>query len=159
MQFDGTRVLVTGGSSGIGLAIAQAFAAQGARVAIVGRDAAKLQSAKSGQMVAHAADVCDHSQVKKMIEIITSTFGGIDILVNNAGTNIKARSFRELTPESWHHLVDTNLHGAFNCIHCVLPQMLDIGRVEHSDQLHVRASSRTTISESSRFPHSPHEET
>ncbi len=125
MQFDGTRVLVTGGGSGIGLAIAQAFAGQGARVAITGRDAAKLQATKSGDMMAHAADVTDIGQVRELVETITTAFGGIDVLVNNAGTNIKARAFRELTPESWHHLVDTNLHGAFNCIYCVLPQMLE----------------------------------
>ncbi len=125
MQFEGTRVLVTGGGSGIGLAIAQAFAAQGARVAIVGRDAAKLRAAKAGHMAAHAADVTDIAQVRNFVEAVTTAFGGIDILVNNAGTNIKARAFRELTPESWHHLVDTNLHGAFNCIHCVFPQMLE----------------------------------
>ena len=111
--------------SGIGLAIAQAFAAQGAKVAIAGRDAAKLQAAKTGNMLAHAADVTNLEQVRSLIETVTKAFGGIDILVNNAGTNIKARAFRELTPESWKHLVDANLNGAFNCTHCVLPQMLE----------------------------------
>jgi len=50
--------------------------------------------------------------------------GPIDILVNNAGTNLKERTFRELTPETWDRLIRTNLDGAFYCIHAVLPAML-----------------------------------
>jgi NADP-dependent 3-hydroxy acid dehydrogenase YdfG len=129
MQFDDTRVLVTGGSSGIGLAIARAFLSAGAKVAIAGRDAAKLQAAahelKSDRLIAHAADVSDLASVQNLITSVTSAFGGIDILVNNAGTNIKARAFRELTPDSWSHLVRTNLDSAFYCIHSVFPQMLE----------------------------------
>jgi NADP-dependent 3-hydroxy acid dehydrogenase YdfG len=129
MQFDDSRVLVTGGSSGIGLAIARAFLATGAKVAIAGRNAAKLKAvtdeAKSPRLMTHAADVSDLASVQELIAAVTSAFGGIDILVNNAGTNIKARAFRELTPESWNHLVRTNMDSAFFCIHSVLPQMLD----------------------------------
>jgi NADP-dependent 3-hydroxy acid dehydrogenase YdfG len=129
MQFDDTRVLVTGGSSGIGLAVARAFLAASAKVAIAARDAAKLQAAakvlKSDRLTTHAADVSDLGNVQRLISSVTATLGGIDILVNNAGTNIKARTFRELTPDSWSHLIRTNLDSAFHCIHCVLPQMLE----------------------------------
>jgi NADP-dependent 3-hydroxy acid dehydrogenase YdfG len=129
MQFDNTRVLVTGGSSGIGLAIARAFLAQGAKVAITARNQGKLQSAindlKSDRLATHIADVSELSNVQRLIKNVNEAFGGLDILVNNAGTNIKARAFRELTPESWNHLIRTNLDSAFHCIHCVLPQMLE----------------------------------
>ncbi len=59
-----------------------------------------------------------------MVDAITGALGPIDILVNNAGTNIKERTFRELTPETWDRLIRTNLDGAFYCIHAVLPGML-----------------------------------
>jgi NADP-dependent 3-hydroxy acid dehydrogenase YdfG len=57
------------------------------------------------------------------VQDVTRRLGRIDILVNNAGVNIKERSFRELTPENWHLLLGANLHGAYYCMHAVLPQM------------------------------------
>jgi NADP-dependent 3-hydroxy acid dehydrogenase YdfG len=63
--------------------------------------------------------------VKSLVGKVTAAFGGIDVLVNNAGTNIKDRTMRQLTPESWQLLIRSNLDGAFYCIHEVLPQMLE----------------------------------
>ena len=122
--------LITGGGSGVGLATAKLFLQEGAKVAIAGRDAAKLQAAAASigggeHLLAHACDVTDIELVRKLVQAVTARFGRIDILVNNAGTNLKARRMRELTPEAWNTLVRTNLDGAFNCIHCVLPQMLE----------------------------------
>lgn len=129
MRFDDVRILVTGGSSGIGLAIARAFLAEGARVAIVGRDLAKLQAADSSlassKLITCAADVSDWHSVQRMVNEVNVAMAGVDVLVNNAGTNIKSRSFRELTPESWRQLVGVNLDSAFFCIHALLPQMLE----------------------------------
>ena len=121
-------VLVTGGGSGIGLAVAREFLKEDARVAITGRDEAKLRRAsdqlKSGdRLVTHAADVSDPGQAHKLIAAVTQRLGPIDILVNNAGTNIKARTFKELTPESWKLLVGANMDGAFYCMREVVPQM------------------------------------
>jgi NADP-dependent 3-hydroxy acid dehydrogenase YdfG len=120
--------LVTGGGSGIGLATARLFLEAGAKVAIAGRDRDKLDRAaealKGGdRLFARAADVTDAAQVEALVRDVTAGLGRIDILVNNAGANVKARTFRELTPETWNFLIAANLHGAFYCTRAVLPQM------------------------------------
>jgi NADP-dependent 3-hydroxy acid dehydrogenase YdfG len=122
--------LVTGGGSGIGLAVAAAFLKEGASVAITGRDPDKLQRAAAqlnggSRVLCHAADVSDPAQVQALAQHVTKHFGRVDILVNNAGLNIKKRAFRELTVESWQQLVRANLDGAFYCIQAVFPQMLE----------------------------------
>jgi NADP-dependent 3-hydroxy acid dehydrogenase YdfG len=123
----GKTVLITGGGSGIGLAAAQQFIAQGARVAITGRNAEKLQRAAtslgSDRVLHHAADVGEPAQVEALADRVLRTFGNLDILVNNAGLNIKARSMNELTIEDWQGLVKANMDGAFYCIHAFLPHM------------------------------------
>jgi NADP-dependent 3-hydroxy acid dehydrogenase YdfG len=128
-KLENKRVLVTGGGSGIGLAVARLFLEEGARVVIAGRDEAKLRTAAESlrggdRILSHAADVGDAGQVQALVRWVTERWGGIDILVNNAGTNLKERTFRQLTPEAWQRLIRANLDGAFYCIHAVLPQML-----------------------------------
>jgi NADP-dependent 3-hydroxy acid dehydrogenase YdfG len=128
-KLENKRVLVTGGGSGIGLAAARLFLQEGARVVITGRDEAKLRTAAESlhggeRVLHHAADVGDAEQVHTLVRRVTERWGGIDILVNNAGTNLKERTFRQLTPEAWQRLIRANLDGAFYCIHAVLPQML-----------------------------------
>jgi len=129
-SLSGKTALVTGGGSGIGLAVAQLFLREGARVAVSGRDEAKLRRAADslqggGRLSYHPADVSDLGQVQALVRRVTDQLGAIDILVNNAGTNIKERRLRELTPESWKLLVETNLDGAFYCTRAVLPAMLE----------------------------------
>jgi NADP-dependent 3-hydroxy acid dehydrogenase YdfG len=122
----GKVVVITGGGSGVGQAAARLFVAAGAKVAIAGRDEAKLKQTAEGlaDVFVKAADVTDPAGVAHLIKAVTDHFGRIDVLVNNAGTNIKARKMRELTVENWNKLVRTNLDGAFYCIREVLPQML-----------------------------------
>ena len=119
--------LVTGGSSGIGLATVKRLLQQGARVAIAGRSAEKLAAAAKqlagDNFATYPVDVADADAVQKMVDAVVARWGGIDLLVNNAGLNIKKRTMRELTPESWNLLIRTNLDGAFYCIHAVLPVM------------------------------------
>ncbi len=127
-RLTGKTVLVTGGGSGIGLAAARLLLDEGAQVAITGRNEEKLRRAAeelnaSERLIYHAADVADLAQVQALTQDVTRRLGRIDILVNNAGLNIKERTFRELTPENWHLLLGANLHGAFYCMHAVLPQM------------------------------------
>ena len=128
-RLSGKTALVTGGGSGIGLAVARAFLQEGARVVISGRGEDRLAAAarelKAGDRLSyHAADVADPEQVRRLVEGATRRCGRIDVLVNNAGVNIKERGLRELTPETWQLLLRANLDGAFYCIHAVLPQML-----------------------------------
>jgi NAD(P)-dependent dehydrogenase (short-subunit alcohol dehydrogenase family) len=120
--------LITGGGSGIGLAVARAFLLEGARVAITGRDHNKLIRAAeylagNERLLVHPCDVTDPDAVQDLVAAVNARLGPIDILVNNAGLNIKERSFPELTPERWRTLVAGNLDSAFYCAYAVMPQM------------------------------------
>jgi NAD(P)-dependent dehydrogenase (short-subunit alcohol dehydrogenase family) len=122
--------LITGGGSGIGLATARLFLEEGARVAITGRNAEKLdQAAKhlggGDRLIAKPADAAQPDQVHELVQFVNDRFGRIHILVNNAGGNIKERTFRDLTPERWKAMLDANLHSGFYTIREVLPQMLE----------------------------------
>ena len=120
--------IVTGGGSGIGQAIARSFLDEGAKVAITGRDLAKLQhTAKDmgGKVLCVACDIAEPEQVAGLVAKVAKELGPVDILVNNAGTNLKERTFRQLTTETWQRLIRTNLDGAFYCIHAVFPSMLE----------------------------------
>jgi NADP-dependent 3-hydroxy acid dehydrogenase YdfG len=124
--------LVTGGGSGIGLAVARLFLHEGARVFITGRDEAKLvraadQLGNGSWLGFAAADVAEPAQVKDLVRRVNERFGPVDILINNAGLNVKERTFRQLTSETWQLLLRANLDGAFYCTHAVLPQMLERG--------------------------------
>jgi NADP-dependent 3-hydroxy acid dehydrogenase YdfG len=129
-KLTGKIVLVTGGGSGIGAASAKLLMQEGARVAIAGRNQAKLdevaeQLGHPVDLIPVTADVSHQRQVVMLVANVTQKLGGpVDILVNNAGTNLKERAFRELTPEAWDRLIRTNLDGAFYCIHAVMPSMI-----------------------------------
>src|SRR6266849_4846944 len=121
--------LVTGGGSGIGLAVARAFLEHGARVAITGRQETRLrQAAESLQtgdrLFFYPADLAQVEQVKGLVNRVEQQWGPVDILVNNAGLNIRRRTFRELSPEDWQLLMRANLDSAYYCTHAVLPGML-----------------------------------
>src|SRR5438094_209454 len=125
----GKVCLVTGGGSGIGLAVARGLLAEGARVAIAGRDESKLghaakRVAGGERLTLCTLDVANPDQVQAGVEQLRDRWGPVDMLVNNAGLNFRERSVRELTPESWQLLLRANLDGAFYCIHAVLPSML-----------------------------------
>ena len=126
----GKVAVITGGGSGVGKAAAALFLKEGAKVAIAGRDAAKLAAVVAElnagtSLIAVPTDVTAAAQCQALIDAATEAYGRVDILVNNAGTNLKARTFRELTPEAWDMMIRTNLDGAFYCTKAVLPQMFD----------------------------------
>jgi NAD(P)-dependent dehydrogenase (short-subunit alcohol dehydrogenase family) len=126
-------VLITGGGSGLGLSMARAFAGFGARVAITGRDAGKLQTAAheidpSGERVfTHPCDVRDFGQVEAMVAAAGEHFGGIDVLVNNAAGNFLAPT-EELSPNAFNAVVQTVLYGTFHATLAVGKQMIEQGR-------------------------------
>jgi NADP-dependent 3-hydroxy acid dehydrogenase YdfG len=127
-KLKGKVAVITGGGSGVGKSTAALFLKEGAKVVIAGRDPGKLAAVVDELNVGDSiravqADVGKADQCQALIDAATNAFGRIDILVNNAGTNLKERTLRELTPESWDMMVRTNLDGAFYCAKAVLPQM------------------------------------
>ena len=126
----GKSAVVTGGSRGIGLAIARAFVERGGSVMITGTkekplaDASReLESAARGGLVmAQRADVRTYRDVEGMLHAAASRFGGIDVLVNNAGVGLFTR-VADMSVEQWHDVIDTNLTGVFYCCHAALPHL------------------------------------
>ena len=127
--------LVTGGSRGIGAAIAKRLAADGAIVAITyskGADAAsavvRAIAAAGGQAIAIQADAADAEAVKGAVQKTVTTFGGIDVLVNNAGTAIP-KPFEETTLEELDRLFDINVRGVMIATQAALKHMKSDGRI------------------------------
>lgn len=122
----GKSAWVTGAGSGIGRAIAIAFAAEGAKVALTGRRTAPLEETAAmigGGAVIAPADLTDDKQVAAALAKVEATIGGPDILVNNAGVNLPKRYLHQLTPEAIRTLVDGNLTAPFLTSVAVLPGM------------------------------------
>lgn len=109
------RVLVTGGARGIGQATAARFLEEGARVAVLDRDAAALDRV-IGEMPALAGTVCvdvsDPEAVSRAFRELADLLGGLDVLINNAGISIRHR-FLDITPREWQQVMAVNLHGVF----------------------------------------------
>lgn len=125
------RVLVTGGNSGLGAAIAKAFAAEGARVAInylVNPDETDALTKEfisaGGKALGILADISDPAAVEAMFKTIDETWGGIDVLVNNAGIDGKYALGWEADPVAWGKVIDINLKGAFLCARQALIRMI-----------------------------------
>ena len=118
MSDQGKVVLVTGAGSGIGRAVALAFAKAGYRLAVTGRRAEPLNevAAEAGKpTIAIPADVTDPKSVAALFAKVKATFGRLDVLFNNAGTIAPAINLEELTAEQWKAVVDTNISGVFYC--------------------------------------------
>jgi len=130
MLLDGRHALVTGASRGIGRAVALAFAAEGASVALnfVGNVAAaeavraEIESA-GGKAILVPADVSDENAVEDMVKTVTEAFGSIDILVNNAGITRDGLLLR-MKEEDWDAVLNTNLKGVFLCTKAVSKFMM-----------------------------------
>lgn len=121
--------IVTGGASGIGLAIVEKFIAAGIRTIIIGRDINKLNKAKdqSGDLCHIVqADLSDLPSIPRIIENIVQQFGQIDILVNNAGINMK-KDFTDVTDEDFQKVITTNLCAVFAISREVVKHMLPKG--------------------------------
>ncbi|MGN6666084.1 MAG: SDR family NAD(P)-dependent oxidoreductase [Trinickia sp.] len=132
---DGKHAVVTGGGSGIGAAVARALVDGGARVTIVGRDAAKLEAqrdafGRSDAVHCAAADVTQPDAVEHAFACARDALGPIDILVNNAG-QAQAAPFGKTDLGLWQRMLDVNLTGTFVCTQAALPAMIEraFGRI------------------------------
>lgn len=122
-SLSGKVAVVTGGTRGIGRAIAERLLAEGASVAICGRTkegvdrAVAEMAAQYGNVIwGTPADVSKLEDVHNLFQGVASRFGGVDILINNAGVGV-FRSVADLTPEEWHRTIDLNLTGVYYCSH------------------------------------------
>jgi 3-oxoacyl-[acyl-carrier protein] reductase len=127
MPLTGKTAVVTGGSRGIGLAIARALLKQGANVAVtatqadtVARAASELQQSETkGAVLGLTADVRQYAAVEAALSIVVGRFGGLDILVNNAGVGAFT-PVAEMNLDDWNRVIDTNLTGVFHCCRAAL---------------------------------------
>ena len=129
----GQVAIVTGGSRGIGYAIAHALVAAGVNVTITGRQEGhlsearpRLEGAGPGGIETLRADVRRYAEVEHVVTATVARFGGLDILINNAGVGIFA-DVAEMSPEQWAEIIETNLTGAFNACHAALPRLRERG--------------------------------
>jgi 3-oxoacyl-[acyl-carrier protein] reductase len=118
-SLSGKNAIVTGGTRGIGRAIAERLLQEGCAVAICGRSRESVESAimqlkPAGRVFGHVADVTSAGQVQKFFAAVDGELDGLDILVNNAGAGI-FRKVGEMTAEEWHRNIDLNLNGPFYC--------------------------------------------
>jgi 3-oxoacyl-[acyl-carrier protein] reductase len=127
--------IVTGGSKGIGLAIARALLARGMQVAISARKDDELQRAArelgggdpstalgAGNVLAVRADVQDAADAQRLVDETVRRFGGVDILVNNAGVG-RFANVADMPLDAWRQVIDTNLSGVFYCTRAAIPEM------------------------------------
>jgi NAD(P)-dependent dehydrogenase (short-subunit alcohol dehydrogenase family) len=125
MRLAHKSAIVTGGGSGIGGAIAAAFAREGAKVVIAGRDQKKLDIVAQEigpACLAHRADVSDRSDIQRLVRDTLQEFGGIHILVNNAGVLLPGTA-ESHTEEEWRSTFDVNVRGIWLLSRAVLPHM------------------------------------
>ncbi|SMC97939.1 SDR family oxidoreductase [Rhizobium sp. RU36D] len=131
-RLDGKRIMITGAAQGIGLAMAEAFAREGAALLLIDRDEALLGEATNtlraagARVAAVTADITDAAAIAEAVSIAGREIGGINALVNNAGVNVFAEPLAS-TDEEWARCFDINLKGAWNCCRAVLPGMLENG--------------------------------
>jgi NAD(P)-dependent dehydrogenase (short-subunit alcohol dehydrogenase family) len=132
-----TRVLVTGGTTGLGRAMAAALATSGARVVLTGRDRGRAQAAAAQiGAIGIELDVRDESSVQAGVEAVYERLGGLDVLVSNAGIGMRTvnprfmtdpQPFWEVSPQGFRDVVETKLTGSFLVARAVAPRMVQAG--------------------------------
>jgi len=153
----GRTAVITGASKGIGKSVAMALAAEGARVALVSRDAALLETVASeivsagGDAVAFPADITSEEQVRGVERAVLERFGRVNILINNAGINVR-RFVEDFKLEEWRLVMDTNVTAAFLMCRSFVPGMKGqgYGRIINMTSMmsHVSLPQRTAYSTS-----------
>lgn len=131
-KLEGRGALITGASKGLGKAMAVALASEGARIALVSRDAAKLEEVAGeirtagGQAEVFQADVTQEDQVLALERQVSASFGHVHILINNAGINIR-KNLTDFTLQEWSSVMDTNLTSVFLMCRSFVPKMKGAG--------------------------------
>lgn len=133
-KFEGTHVLITGGSRGIGRVTAKQFVARKASVTILGRTDSTLTEAKKsiqddtedGEIQTVTADVTEASSVEEAFSLAQDPFGPVEVLVNNAGS-VETAPFGQTDEDVWQNMLDVNLTGVYRCTRQVLPEMVERG--------------------------------
>lgn len=158
-----TRVLVTGSTSGLGLAMARALALGGARVAVTSRDRGRAQATANGLGPAALGvqlDVRDPTSVSAAVDGVYAAFGGLDVLVNNAGIGMRTvnpqfmtepQPFWEVPPEGFRDVLETKATGTFLVAREVVPRMLSAG----SGQVVTISMSEQTMRRRGFVPYGP----
>ena len=128
MDLTNKTALVTGGTKGIGYAIAEALLEAGASVFICGRTVSAVEAAletlaKNGKAVGRECDVRDDVQVRSMLADCERVLGGVDILINNAGIGIMGKTVEQITPEEFRYTLETNLFGVYYACHYAVPML------------------------------------
>jgi 3-oxoacyl-[acyl-carrier protein] reductase len=132
MELENKIAVVTGGTKGIGYAIAEKLLESGAKVFICARNKPELKHAleqlsASGRVEGEICDVRSEDQVRVMLEEAVRIFGGIDILVNNAGIGIIGKTVEEISGDEFRQTLETNLFGVFYACHYAVPLMRERG--------------------------------
>jgi NAD(P)-dependent dehydrogenase (short-subunit alcohol dehydrogenase family) len=128
-RFTGRTALVTGAGSGIGRAVALAFAAEGAQVVVAGRrrealtETVRLIEETGGKALAVTADVTDATESRALVEAAVDRFGSLDVAVNNAGVFRGGQPLAELSSADWREQLDINLTGVFLALRAEIRQM------------------------------------
>lgn len=124
-KLDGKRVLVTGGASGLGRAIAERFSGEGARIAVCDVNDAALEDVRlhHPSWLCLSADVAIEGAVGAMYDEIRRNFDGLEVLVNNAGISGPTAPIEEIEAEAWQAVFDVNVLSAFFCIRLAIPML------------------------------------
>jgi 3-oxoacyl-[acyl-carrier protein] reductase len=125
MGLEAAVAVVTGGSRGIGLAIAGALTSRGARVVVTGRDQRHLDAAVAtlgDRARAVRADVTSADEAARAVDTAVEQFGGVDVLVNNAGVG-RFGNVADLSSDDWRLIIETNLSGVFYCSRAAIPHL------------------------------------
>jgi 3-oxoacyl-[acyl-carrier protein] reductase len=130
-SLSGKIAIVTGGTRGIGRAIAESLLRAGASVAVCGRSHESVDRAVSsmtplGRIFGHPANVADPDQVRRFFAAVDAEFEGLDVLINNAGAGV-FRKVGEMSAQDWHANIDLNLNGPFYCSREALPRFAKRG--------------------------------
>ena len=125
LKLEGKVAIITGGSRGIGFAIAKAFSENGAKVIITSKNSQQLENSANqlNNTIPISADIRKEDDVRKVVEKTIEKFGKLDILVNNAGIFPKIKQLHEISEVEWNNVMDVNLSGQFRFTKFAIPYL------------------------------------